>query len=175
MTDTTNQPKPSLFLVVAMARNRVIGKGNDLPWHIPEDLKRFKALTMGKPVILGRKTFDSIVARLGKSLPGRPHYVVTRGGVAGNWDDVKQCASLENAVAQARTDYPDQDIAIIGGASIYQEAVNLVDMMYLTIVDTEIDGDAFFPDFNADDWEETAREQVENAAIRFETVTLVRK
>lgn len=165
---------PKLSLIVAMARNRTIGRGNDLPWHIPEDLKRFKALTTGKPVILGRKTFDSIVGRLGKPLPNRPHFVVTRG-MDNIWENVTTHGDLQAAIAAARAAYPQDDIAIIGGASIYALALPLVDTMYLTIVDADIEGDAHFPDFPMLDWVETARERVETSSIPFETVTLTRR
>ena len=174
MSDS-NISAPKLSLIVAMARNRTIGRGNDLPWHLPEDLKRFKALTTGKPVILGRKTFDSIVARLGKPLPNRPHFVVTRGMEKSSWENVTIHGDLSMAIAAARAAYPHDDIAIIGGASIYTLALPLVDTMYLTILDVDIEGDAHFPDFQMSDWVETARERIETSSIPFENVTLERK
>ncbi len=105
MSDS-NISAPKLSLIVAMARNRTIGRGNDLPWHLPEDLKRFKALTTGKPIILGRKTFDSIVARLGKPLPNRPHFMVTRGMEKSPWENVTTHSDLSMAITAARAAYP---------------------------------------------------------------------
>lgn len=166
---------PRLSLIVAMARNRVIGRGNDLPWHIPEDLKRFKAMTLGKPVIMGRKTFDSIVGRLGKPLSGRPHYVVTRGGMSAAWEGVTTCPDLPAAINAAQRVHPEQEIVIIGGASIYEQALPLVDTMYLTIIDSDIEGDAHFPAFNSKEWEEVVHESFSEASTPFETLTLARK
>lgn len=140
-------------LIVAMARNRTIGRGNDLPWHIPEDLKYFKSVTRGKPVIMGRKTFDSIISRIGKPLPDRPNYVISRTPPARS--DIIACLSLEDAIAKAKADHPDQEIVIMGGASIYEQALDLVDRMYLTVIDADIEGDAWFPVYDERDWKMT--------------------
>jgi dihydrofolate reductase len=174
---TDHAPYSPLSLIVAMARNRVIGAGNDLPWHLPEDLKRFKAITMGKPVILGRKTFESIVARLGKPLPGRPHFVVTRGRrpPAWTWPDVHCHSSLESAIAAARLAFPAQEIMIIGGASIYEHAINMVDTMYLTILETEVSGDAYFPEIDHAIWMVQGEEHHPEAAIPHRNITYTRR
>ena len=140
-------------LIVAMARNRTIGRGNDLPWHIPEDLKYFKTLTSGKPVIMGRKTFDSIMARLGKPLPGRPHYIISRSPI--DLDGVTGCSSLEDAMTKASTDHSDSEIFVIGGASIYEQAIGKVDRMYITVIDADVEGDAAFPAFDQNEWAAT--------------------
>lgn len=140
-------------LIVAMARNRTIGRGNDLPWHIPEDLKYFKSLTSGKPVIMGRKTFDSILARLGKPLPGRPHYIISRSPI--EHQNVTGCPSLENAISEAAKDHPDTEIFVIGGASIYEQAISKVGRMYITVIDSDVDGDAAFPAFDQTEWIKT--------------------
>ncbi len=156
MTDMTTS------IIVAMAENRVIGVENDLPWHIPEDLKRFKALTMGKPVIMGRKTFQSIFARLGKPLPGRTNIVVSRSGF--EEDGVLSCVDIEHAVDTARhiAALNDQDeVFIIGGAQVYAQALPLADRLYLTEVRVSPEGDAFFPEIAPSEWMETAREDHE--------------
>ncbi len=173
-----NQAKtPSLSLIVAMARNHVIGAGNDLPWHLPEDLKRFKAITMGRPVILGRKTFESIVGRLGKPLPGRPHFVVTRAPrpMSWTWPDVTCCANLEDALAATRQAFPAQEIMIIGGASIYEQALPLVDRMYLTILDNDVTGDAYFPQIDSKIWKMQDEEHHPAASIPHRNITYTRR
>lgn len=145
-----------IALLWAMAQNRVIGRNNSLPWHLPEDLKYFKRITLGKPVIMGRKTFDSI----GKPLPGRTNVVVTRNP---QWahDGVKTVTSLEAArdlcEPIAANDGVDEAM-IIGGAQIFELALPLADRLYLTEVHAEVAGDTFFPEFDRTDWEEVARE-----------------
>ena len=131
----------------------VIGTNNTLPWHLPGDLRHFKSLTLGKPIIMGRRTFDSI----GKPLPGRTNIVVTR-----NPDfhpkGVKVSASLEDALAIAR-EANSNEIFIIGGAQIYDQSIQMgvVKRMYLTEVDKDVEGDAFFPKFARRKWKETKR------------------
>lgn len=140
-----------ISLIVAMDKNRAIGRGNDLPWHIPEDLKHFKALTTGKPVIMGRKTFDSILARIGKPLPNRPNYIISR--TPANHEEVTFCPSLKAAIEKAHTDHPEEEVMIVGGASIYEQAVTRVSRIYLTEVHTKIeDADAWFPAFDRAKW-----------------------
>lgn len=141
-----------------MAKNHVIGIKNDLPWHIPADLKRFKELTRGKPCIMGRNTFESIVSRIGKPLPERPNIVITRGNFTHDGAIIK--SSLDDAIEYARATYPDQEIMIIGGASVYEQAISKVDCMYLTIVDIEPEGDAFFPQLNCPDWKVASEENL---------------
>jgi dihydrofolate reductase len=137
-------------LIVAMSENRVIGVDNDLPWHLPADLKFFKATTLGKPIIMGRKTFDSI----GRALPGRQNIVVTRNN---DWshDGVDVAESVEAAIALAEG---ADEIMITGGAQIYKQSMDIVDRMYITEVALTIDGHAHFPEFSNDNWYETARE-----------------
>jgi len=139
----------SLSIIVAMAKNRVIGANNTLPWHLPADLKHFKALTMGHHLIMGRKTFDSI----GKPLPGRTSVVVTRNRTL----KIEGCAvvhSLEEAIAACAN---DNEIFIAGGADIYAQAMPLVDTLYVTEIQRDVEGDAHFPEFNRDEWQEAAR------------------
>lgn len=130
-----------LAIIVAAAKNGVIGKGNQLPWHLPQDLKYFKSVTMGKPVIMGRKTYESI----GRPLPGRMNIVVTRDKSWNAAAGLVVVHSLNDAInAAALADPAPLEAMIIGGAQIYREALPLVDRIYLTEVDVEPDGDAFF-------------------------------
>lgn len=145
-----------LAVIVAQAENRVIGVGNKLPWYLPEDLKYFKRVTLGKPIIMGRKTFESI----GRPLPGRCNIVITRdtqwqaeGVVAVTGPQ----AAIEQAAAQAEVDGVDEAL-VIGGAEIYRQMLPLADRLYLTQVHAEVDGDAFFPPFDRAQWAELARE-----------------
>lgn len=142
-------PSGFVSLLVAHARNRVIGRDGGMPWRLPADLKRFKALTMGKPVLMGRKTFESI----GKPLPGRENIVITRNR-AWRADGVRVCHSLDAALEAAGT----AEAMVIGGAGIYREALPLARRIYLTLVYADIDGDTFFPEYDASEWIETARE-----------------
>lgn len=140
-----------LCIIVAMARNRTIGIDNTMPWRIPEDLKHFKALTMGHHMIMGRKTFDSI----GKPLPGRTTVVVTR---APNLK-IEGCImahSLEEAIAVCAG---DDKVFIVGGAELYQQALPLVDTLYITEIQQEVEGDAYFPEFDKGAWQAVSREQ----------------
>ena len=141
-------------LVAALARNRVIGADNRLPWHLPEDLRRFRRLTLGAPVIMGRRTHESILERAGKPLPGRRNIVVTRRPDA-RWDGCEVAHSLQAALAAAG-DAPEA--FVIGGAELYAAALPLADRMYLTLIDAEYEGDARFPAFDPADWREIARE-----------------
>ena len=142
-----------ISLVVAMDRNRAIGKGNELPWRLPDDLKRFKALTLGKPILMGRKTADS----LGRALPGRTNLVMTRSGRA-PFDGMQVVASVEEARGIALASGAEE-LCVIGGAEIYALTLPMADRLHLTHVDTVVDGaDAFFPSFNADHWQVAKRE-----------------
>ena len=119
----------------------VLGKDNKLLWHIPEDLKRFKALTTGHPIIMGRKTFESI----GRPLPNRTNMVISRSkNIA--IPEIITCASLEEAIVEAKK--IDDEIFIIGGGQIYEQALPLADKLYLTLVHAEFEGDTFFPDYS---------------------------
>jgi len=141
----------TLSLIVAMDRNRMIGKDNDLPWHLPADLKFFKATTLGKPIIMGRKTFESI----GRPLPGRRNIVVTRNA---DWraEGVDVARDLETAKAMV-TDVPEA--FIIGGAQIYGQSLDVVDRMHITEVDMVVeDGDAVFPEIDKTVWQEVSRD-----------------
>ncbi|MDX1755787.1 MAG: dihydrofolate reductase [Marinobacter sp.] len=144
-------------LIVAMARNRVIGRNNALPWYLPGDLRYFKQATLGKPILMGRKTFESI----GRPLPGRLNVVITRNADWQAPEGVRRAASLADALitaeAQAELEGGDE-VMVIGGGQIYAEALPLVDRMYVTQVHAEVEGDAYFPEVNWDEWEEIGRE-----------------
>lgn len=142
-------------LIVAKAENDVIGRNNDLPWHLPADLKHFKQITTGHTVIMGRKTFESIYSRLNGPLPNRRNFVVTRSHTD-LLTGFEAFDSLEKALAAAR----DDQTFIIGGTSIFTESLdkNLVQEIYLTEVKANVDGDTFFPALQKDKWEEVSRE-----------------
>ncbi|MGH8061307.1 MAG: dihydrofolate reductase [Pseudoxanthomonas sp.] len=142
-----------MSLIVAMDRNRAIGKGNELPWRLPDDLKRFKALTLGKPILMGRKTADS----LGRALPGRINLVLTRSGRV-PFDGMQAVASIEEAQGIALASGAEE-LCVIGGAEIYALTLPLSDRLHLTHVDTAVDdADAFFPSFDVDEWKVATRE-----------------
>lgn len=142
--------------IVAMSENNCIGKDNDLPWHIPEDLKHFRRVTMGKPIIMGRKTFQSIVDRLGSPLPGRDNIVVSRGDYRAEGAIV--CADLGGAIQTAEKLAAAKnldEIIIGGGGEIFRLALPFTSRLYLTEVHMTVDGDAFFPELDESDWQET--------------------
>lgn len=140
-------PTVPVVIVAAMcSKTHAIGKDNTLLWHIPADLKRFKELTMGHPIIMGRKTFESIIEILGKPLPGRTNIVVTRNPEYYITDAVT-AGSLEAAFAIAERENP-KEIHIGGGAELYAAALPYTDRLHLTFVEDDIEGDTFFPDFS---------------------------
>jgi len=138
-------------MIAAMANNRIIGADNDMPWHLPADLKHFKATTMGKPVLMGRKTYESI----GKALPGRTNIVIT-ANKSYSLDDAIVVNSVEAAMQEAAA---FDEVMIIGGGSIYQSMLLQATRLYLTFIDLEVDGDTQFPDYEAiANWQELSRE-----------------
>ena len=147
-----------LALIVGLARNRGIGLRGALPWHVPEDLKRFKALTMGHAIIMGRKTHESI----GKALPGRSNIVVTRGSAT--FPGCEVASSLEAALKLVEGDALP---FIIGGAQLYLEALPKVTHLFLTQLDREVEADAYFPEFDASVWKEVKREAGATAGVTF--------
>jgi len=142
----------TLSVIVAMAEDRAIGRDNDMPWHLPADLKYFKATTMGKPIVMGRKTYESI----GRPLPGRRNIVVTRNAawLADGVEVVPTLQAAKEAVADAG------EAMIIGGAQIYGQCLDVADRLYITEIDITVpDADAWFPAFNKADWREVSREE----------------
>lgn len=158
----------NLFLIYARARNGVIGHNGQLPWHIPADLKHFKALTIGKPMIMGRKTFESFP----KPLPGRRHIVLTRDT---NWqaEGAEAVHSLEAALALVG----EGEVAVIGGAEIYALFLPLANRVELTEVHDDFDGDTYMPALPDDVWQEVTREDIaagdNDAAYSFVTLQRV--
>ncbi len=146
-------------LIVAHAHNRVIGNRGAMPWHIPEELQHFKRLTMGCPVIMGRKTWDSIVQSLGKPLPGRDSIVVTRNP---NWTAVGAVAvhSLPSAIAACKA----APVAwIIGGAQLYAQSLPFVDECHVTQIDATFEGDAWFPELTPSVWKIASISEMQHA------------
>lgn len=147
-----------LSLIVAMADERVIGINNSLPWKLPSDMRWFRQHTLGKPIIMGRKTFESFG---GRTLPDRTNIVITRDA---NYKakGIIVVTSIEQAIEQASLSADVvEEAMIIGGASFYEQMLTKVDRMYLTFVHTSLQGDAWFPEYNLDDWREIERIDVE--------------
>ncbi|HEB82219.1 MAG TPA: type 3 dihydrofolate reductase [Gammaproteobacteria bacterium] len=157
-------------MIAAMDRNRLIGNKNQLPWHLPADFAHFKAVTMGKPIIMGRKTFESI----GKPLPGRRNIVLTRNE-GQRYEGVDCVSSFEEALALV----PDEDeVMIIGGSSIYEMLLSRADRLYITFVEADFEGDAWFPSIDPDVWQEvesSAHPADEKNAYECRFVTFERK
>ena len=159
-----------ITLIVAVAENRVIGAKGGLPWRLPEDLKRFKRLTLGKPCIMGRKTWDSLPM---KPLPGRTNIVVTRDP-AFNAPGAVTAPSFEGALAIARSENPPE-IMVIGGEAIFAAALPLAHRIHLTEVAAAPEGDAFMPELDPAHWRAIAREgPFESAGLSYVFVTLER-
>jgi dihydrofolate reductase len=141
--------RPLISAVVAMARDGVIGRDNGMPWHLPDDLKRFKSLTMGKPMLMGRKTFEAI----GKPLPGRTSLVLTRDP---SWQakDVIAVRSVDEALQKIGN---VQELCVVGGAEIYKLTLPITQRIHLTRIHANIPGDAIFPPLDTSEWRETER------------------
>jgi dihydrofolate reductase len=150
--------KTELVLVVAVASNGCIGQNNQLPWHIPEDLKHFKAITTGHPVLMGRKTYQSILDHLGKPLPNRHHFVLSRQAdwraLPEHQSQVEPVSSVEQALWQAEM-RNEPALMVVGGADVYAQTLALADRIEMTEVLKAVDGDAFFPSLTDSDWQTT--------------------
>lgn len=139
-----------IILIAAMANNRAIGIENRLPWRLPDDLQHFKRLTLGKTIVMGRKTWESLPGLL----PDRQHVVISR-----NPGYQASGAVVVNSIEHAtRLLNEEEDLLVVGGANLYQQTLPLADRMHLTEVNMEVEGDAFFPDINASEWLEISRE-----------------
>ncbi len=161
--------KPQIIVIAAVARNRAIGLDNQLLWRLPEDLKRFKALTIGHPILMGRKTFES----LGRPLPGRRNLVVSRNPHC--LAEGAECfASLESALAACAG---SEKVYVIGGAEVYAQALEIAEVLELTEVDDAPAADAFFPEHDRTQWEEASREPGQDPArgIRYAFVRYRRR
>lgn len=158
-----------IFLIAAMDKNQLIGRENGLPWHLPADFQHFKRVTLGKPVIMGRKTYESI----GKALPGRLNIVISRGGFSA--EDAVVVPDIDSALETAGD---VDEVMVIGGASFYEQMIARSDRMYLTHVNADCEGDAWFPQFDISDWDIVGRERHaadEKNNYSFEIVTYQRK
>ncbi len=159
-----------ISLIVAMASNRVIGLNNQMPWHLSADLKKFKAVTMGAPILMGRKTYQSI----GRPLPGRTNIIISR-----NPDYRQDGCIVVNTIESALTKGSENagELFIIGGSDLYNATLPIADSIYLTLINKAFDGDTFFPDIDAHDWLEVARENINddpNADFSYSFLKLTR-
>lgn len=164
-------------LIVAMAQNHCIGLNNQMPWHISDDLKRFKSLTMEHPVIMGRKTFESILGYLKKPLPGRQSIIISRTNYQNDFE-VPSYSDIQTSISHAKDiakKNGQDEIFIIGGAQIYTHIIAHADCLHLTKVHRAVEGDAFFPEFNESDWIETMREDHMEHDPPYSFITLERK
>ncbi|ALQ51216.1 dihydrofolate reductase [Nitrosomonas ureae] len=163
-----------LSILVAMAKNRVIGGNNQLPWHLPADLKHFKFLTMGQTIVMGRKTYESI----GRPLPGRENIIITRQ----SGYDVPG-ATVVNSLQDAlliceESSTINKESFIIGGEKLYRQTLDICQRMYITEIQSDFEGDVVFPEFNRNNWEEIQRDKhisVNDAQIEYHFVILERK
>lgn len=132
--------KPIISLVAAMAKNRVIGKNNQMPWHLPADLKHFKSVTMGNPIVMGRKTYESI----GRPLPGRQNIIISRNKKY-KVDGCVVVSCISSAIEMLNL---EEEVMIIGGGFLYSETLSMADKLYLTYIDLEVEGDTYFPNYD---------------------------
>ena len=167
-----------ISIVVALGNgrlhNRVLGKDNKLLWHIPDDLKRFKALTRGHPVVMGRKTFESIVAVIGKPLPERTNIVITRDA-QWQYQGALRAGSLEEGIELAKKAPGADEIFIGGGGQIYAAALPLVDKLYLTLIEDDKEGDSYFPAYEHLFTKKVFEEKREWNGLKYTWVDLVRE
>ncbi|MCK8043868.1 type 3 dihydrofolate reductase [Shewanella sp. 1CM18E] len=157
-----------IAMIAAMANNRVIGKDNQMPWHLPEDLRHFKAMTLGKPVVMGRKTYESI----GRPLPGRHNIVISRQpelaieGVT----TVTSFAEAKQAAGEC------EELVIMGGGQLYAMLLPQADILYLTEIALDVEGDTFFPEWNDGSWQEVSRDVAKNdKQLEYSFIKLVKK
>jgi len=157
-----------IAMIAAMANNRVIGKDNQMPWHLPEDLKHFKAMTLGKPIVMGRKTFESI----GRPLPGRHNIVISRQESL-KIDGVTCVTSFEDAKALVSD---CEELVVIGGGQLYSSLLSEADKLYLTEINLDVEGDTFFPQWDAVSWELISKEcAINDKGLEYSFINLVKK
>lgn len=156
-----------IALIAAVAKNNVIGKANDLPWYLPEDLKRFKELTTGHTCIMGRKTYESILARLGHPLPNRTNVVITSNPDYQVGEGVEKYHNLPEAISA----HQNEDIFLIGGSRIFEEGIKLADTLYITELKKDYDGDVYFPELDEGQW----NREVTEPHPEFDFVTYLKK
>lgn len=157
-----------IAMIAAMAKNRVIGKDNKMPWHLPEDLRHFKAMTLGKPVVMGRKTFESI----GRPLPGRHNIVISRQ--ADLQIEGVTCVTSFEAAKRAAGDC--EELVVIGGGQLYKQLLPQADRLYLTQINLDVDGDTFFPEWEDNEWQKTETQSSISAdGLEYNFINLVKK
>ncbi|MEC4727266.1 type 3 dihydrofolate reductase [Shewanella sp. D64] len=157
-----------IALIAAMANNRVIGKDNQMPWHLPEDLRHFKVMTLGKPIVMGRKTFDSI----GRPLPGRHNIVISRQeelAIEGT-----TCVTSFEAAMEAAGDI--EELVVIGGGQLYRTTLALADKLYLTEINLNVDGDTYFPEWDDGTWLKVgSKSAISDKGLGYRFIELVKK
>jgi len=167
-SDDGDNDDPPIALIAAVAANRVIGDDGEMPWHLPEDLQHFKSVTMGNPVIMGRRTYDSIAARIDGPLPGRHNIVLSRSEPALD-EGVVVVDSIDAAVAEAEAvcalDDDAERIFVIGGATVYEQFLDRADELVLTELDDAYDGDTKFPEWDEGAWREVDRDDRDGFAF----------
>ncbi|MFQ3474639.1 dihydrofolate reductase [Halonotius sp. F2-221B] len=167
-SDDGDNDDPPIALIAAVAANRVIGDDGEMPWHLPEDLQHFKSVTMGNPVIMGRRTYDSIAARIDGPLPGRHNIVLSRSEPALD-EGVVVVDSIDAAVAEAEAvcalDDDAERIFVIGGATVYEQFLDRADELVLTELDDAYDGDTEFPGWDEGAWREVDRDDRDGFAF----------
>ncbi|GGP63032.1 dihydrofolate reductase [Shewanella algicola] len=157
-----------IAMIAAMANNRVIGKDNKMPWHLPEDLRHFKAMTVSKPVIMGRKTYESI----GRPLPGRHNIVISRNSQL--TIDGVTCVTDFDAALKAAGDCAE--VVVIGGGQLYEQLLPQADVLYLTMIDLDVDGDTVFPAWDDGSWKlENSETLTNDKGLQYSFNTLVKK
>ncbi|WP_108944424.1 type 3 dihydrofolate reductase [Shewanella halifaxensis] len=157
-----------IAMIAAMANNRVIGKDNQMPWHLPEDLRHFKAMTLGKPVVMGRKTYESI----GRPLPGRHNIVISRQADL-MIDGVTTVTSFDDAKLAAGD---CEELVIMGGGQLYEMLLPQADILYLTEIALDVEGDTYFPEWNEGSWQEVSRDVAKNDNdLEYSFIKLVKK
>jgi len=183
MKSTARTPNCTVAMMLAMDKNKLIGKDNGMPWHIPGEQAYFASVTMGKPIIMGRKTYESI----GRPLPGRPNFVVTRNP---EWqaEGVQVFPSLDAAIEGGIQFYADTkpdstrvdktseppEVMIIGGAGLCREAMPQTRRIYLTLIDNEYEGDIWFDSFEWSEWQERSREEKDHEGLKYAYLVLER-
>lgn len=162
-----------IIIIAGIARNNVIGKGTKLPWYIPDDLKRFKKLTLNHPVIMGRKTYESIVERIKKPLPERTNIVITRNPNYEAPEGVMVAHNFQDALEKAES--LDDQIYIIGGSAIFVEAMKKATKLELTEISYDFEGDIFFPEFERSSWDLKQGELQDHEGIKYRFNTYVKR
>jgi len=153
-----------ITIISACSKNGVIGINNDLPWYLPQDLKRFKQITTGKTVVMGRKTFDSIKSRLGKPLPNRTNVVLTRDKTFS-----EEGVIFHHSIEEVMENH--EEVVVIGGSEIYKLFIHTADTIELTLIDKEFDGDSYFPEMESLLWKESNKESFNNGEFDYHFIT----